>query len=219
MEFGEPSTILVDLEGFRKLSIGLDWMRWFQVVARQKKSSTRIGEWKRRLSLAKWKPWSVRKRRVWVGITMGTMDTGESLHADEMQRHSSRWCALGTKIFRLDSTEGTLPDALNLENREISSKRSYFFFLLFLPPLSLLSPSLILYAFYAPRVNLEYRLIIEFTSELFLMDFIVGRKTFEIWLKSSVDYILIFSTSLPEMRFDRAKKDVYADLWFVRDFI
>lgn len=137
MEFGEPSTILVDLEGFRKLSIGLDWRRWFQVVARQKKSSTRIGEWKRRLSLAKWKPWSVRKRRVWVGITMGTMDTGESLHADEMQRHSSRWCALGTKIFRLDSTEGTLPDALNLENREISSKRSYFFFLLFLPPLSL----------------------------------------------------------------------------------
>lgn len=88
----------------------------------------------RGLSLAKWKPWSVRKRRVWVGITMGTMDTGESLHADEMQRHSSRWCALGTKIFRLDSTEGTLPDERchTREQGNFLENVLTFFFLLFL---------------------------------------------------------------------------------------
>lgn len=117
---------IVDFENYDHASVSTGGgSRWW---ARQKKSSTRIAEWKRRLSLAKWKPWSVRKRRVWVGITMGTMDTGESLHADEMQRHSSRWCALGTKIFRLDSTEGTLPDVGSREQGNFLEM-----FLLFFP--------------------------------------------------------------------------------------
>lgn len=117
---------IVDFENYDHASVSTGGgSRWW---ARQKKSSTRIAEWKRRLSLAKWKPWSVRKRRVWVGITMGTMDTGESLHADEMQRHSSRWCALGTKIFRLDSTEGTLPDVGSREQGNFLET-----FLLFFP--------------------------------------------------------------------------------------
>lgn len=159
---------IVDFENYDHAPVSTGGgSRWW---ARQKKSSTRIAEWKRRLSLAKWKPWSVRKRRVWVGITMGTMDTGESLHADEMQRHSSRWCALGTKIFRLDSTEGTLPDVGSREQGNFLET-----FLLFFP----LLPSSILYAFYVPRVNLEYRLIIEFTRRIVLNGFYRKKKKFD----------------------------------------
>lgn len=61
---------------------------------------------------------------------------------------------------------------LDLENREISSKRSYFFSPSFPPPF-------ILYAFYVPRVNLEYRLIIEFTRRIVLNGFYRKKKKFD----------------------------------------